>query len=688
MKAFSLQKVFKYLVFLIPVITILLAMNTSPSADERIQIRQAKNVLSFFETLGEDSAALKPRGINPDHYYGSSFDVFCQFLIESFNIQDYFKLRHIFNGLCGALIIIFCGFFGRLIKGEGVGIIAMLLAFFSPRLLGHSFNNPKDIPFALGYIMSLYFMAKWFLNFDKKDRKTIVFLILSIAFTNSVRIGGMILYGYLGLFFLITAISKAGLKNVFQYKRQIITAFIVVIASYFLGLVLWPFGLVSPLKNPFEALSGFEKFAIGINQLFDGEYVNSKSLPSNYLFQYILITVPVIVFVGALIFVFKQLSDKQYRNKMIHYLLVFATVFPLAYIVYKGSNVYGGWRQVIFVYPPLVIISAIGLGTVRELFETKLPKFKWAFWIVLFGAMIHPIKHIINNHPYEYIYFNESFGGIEEAYGKYEMDYYFHSTKEAALWLKEYIAKNNPTDTIIVSSNHSDYEYYLEDNKKIKGSYARFYDRYQKDWDFYICGNTYINPHQLKHDYWPPEGTIHKIMVDDIPICAIIKRPSKDDYKGYQLMKQNQFVQAIPYFQKYLKLDPTNCSVWAALASCYNGLRQPDVAIKYANESLKYYKNYAIGLDMMGRAYLSKREYDNAIATYDVVINEKPSYFMAYYFQAIAYQQKKDYNTALKKAQLCLSYKNNFKPMFKVVAQIYQSQGNTELAKKFYEKAK
>jgi len=680
-----------HIVFLVLTLSIMfMAKDTSTSGDESTQAKIGNNILKFYQTFGADDTALKPDGIDQFQYYGSSFDTFCQFIIQVFNIEDQYQFRHIMNGLMGGLILLFIGLFGRLLKNDWVGIAAMILAFCSPRLLGHSFNNPKDIPFALGYLMSLYFMSKWFLNIEKNYRKTIIFLILSIAFTNSIRIGGIILYGYLGLFLLLSVVAKGGFKNIFDYKKQFGTAFLIVVASYFLGLLLWPFGLVSPLKNPMEALAGFEKVAVGINQLFAGVYEESKQLPATYLPQYILITTPIIVLVGLLIFLIKHFTDQVWRKNIIHYLLLFAIVFPLIYIIYKESNVYGGWRQVLFVYPPIALLSALGLDAVFSVFEKKYPKYKWIFWPILGLTLIHPIRHITKNHPYVYIYFNEAMGGVKKAYGNYETDYYYHSTKEATLWLKDYILKNHPnvTDTIITASNHKEYSYYLEGEGRIKPSYSRYYDRHQVDWDYYLSINTHIHPFQLKNNYWPPVGTIHTINVDGKPICAIIKRPSKDDYEGSMLLKQNQFQLAIPYYENYLKLDSTNCSVWGSLANCYIGMNMSDETMKYARKALQYYNTYAIGLDMLGRSYLSKRDFDNAMATFNLLNKERPNYYLAYYFQAICLYEKKDYLTALKKADTCISYKNDFKPLFKVVGQIREAQGYVDDAKFYYEKAK
>ena len=675
---------------LLIIITMFLANNSSTSGDEAVQVKIGKNILSYYQTFGADTTALLPDGIDQLQFYGSSFDTFCQFFIQTFDITDTYRFRHTLNGLIGGLIFLFIGLFGRLLKNETVGIIAMILAFFSPHILGQSFNNSKDIPFALGYIMSLYFMSKWFLNPEDVNRKTVVFLILSIALTISIRIGGMILYGYLGLFLLL-AVYRHSKNNTFKiYKNNVTIYLSVCILSYFLGLLLWPYGIVSPLKNPFIALAGFEKVDVGINQLFQGIYSDSMSLPFYYLPKLILITTPILIIIGFLIFFYFQIFNILWRKKIIHHLLIFSIFFPLLYIIYKDSNVYGGSRQVLFVYPPILVLSALGIDSVRELLINKLPSFKWLFWIVFFISLNHPIRHIIKNHPYEYIYFNEVFGGVKNAYGNYELDYYYHSTKEATTWLKKYIADQHKTDkdTTLTASNFNGYSYYMKDEKGVKTNYSRFYERNGIDWEYYICINTHIHPYQLKNNFWPPVGTIHTITVDGKPICAIIKRPSRDDFMGTQLLKESKFKEAILYFNNYLKKDSTNCSVLASLAECYINLLQADSSLYYANAALKTHNSYPGALDMLGRVYIINGDIDNAIKTFNNIIRESRNYFIAYYFLSAIYYNKKDYKKALENAELCMSYTREFKLIYNVVGKIKEAQGLYKEAEQYYNMAK
>ena len=88
-----------------------------------------------------------------------------------------------------------------------------------------------------------------------------------------------------------------------------------------------------------------------------------------------------------------------------------------------------------FTYPSIVVFAGLGFNYIIELVKNR--KAKIALVALPFVMMILPLIHIVKNHPYEYVYFNELAGGVDKAWGNYELDYYYHSTREASEWIKE-----------------------------------------------------------------------------------------------------------------------------------------------------------------------------------------------------------------------------------------------------------
>jgi len=84
--------------------------------------------------------------------------------------------------LAGWLTILITALFAIWISGYGAGIIVIFLFAVSPTFIGHSQNNLKDIPFALGYISGLYYILKFLYSDPGKAGRNSLFLTLSIAF--------------------------------------------------------------------------------------------------------------------------------------------------------------------------------------------------------------------------------------------------------------------------------------------------------------------------------------------------------------------------------------------------------------------------------------------------------------------------------------------------------------------------
>jgi hypothetical protein len=502
--------------------------------------------------------------------------------------------RHIFNSLLGWLAILFVGLIACKIAGWRAGVFAMILLFASPRFLGHSFNNCKDIPFAAAIIAAIFFMILFFQEFPKVKKKTFVCLILAIAFSISIRIGGLILFGFFGFFGLVYLINivieqKNELKakpkqknfgkkthtqspNLIPFKivkRLFLQGLFICVAGYFLGLLLWPFALQAPIQNPILAFQEMANFATSLRQLFEGSLQWSDAFPWYYTPKFMLMSIPVAVIIGTILYLFVGGCKKE--NRFTTFIVYFAFIFPVFWIVYSEANVYGGWRHAIFAYPPMVVAAGLGFNALAECLKNKY--LKMAAIALPFLLLIMPLTHIIKNHPYQYVYFNKLSGGIENTYGNYELDYYYHSTRKATEWVIANAQKTGleTSDKIIVSSWHpNSVEYFLrKDTAKFQNGFSRWYQRSNNDWDYAIFVITGMSPDHIKSKHFPPKNTVHTINVDKKPICFILKREDKFDWKGYQYKSENQIDSAIYYFNKALEVDAYDEVVMINLIETY-----------------------------------------------------------------------------------------------------------------------
>ncbi|MBF0531407.1 MAG: glycosyltransferase family 39 protein, partial [Deltaproteobacteria bacterium] len=81
-------------------------------------------------------------------------------LLQPISPWGKFETRHFLNALVGLIGIIGCWKTARYLRGpQGAFYSAAFLAAM-PIYYGHMFFNSKDIPFAAGYIWSLYFIIR------------------------------------------------------------------------------------------------------------------------------------------------------------------------------------------------------------------------------------------------------------------------------------------------------------------------------------------------------------------------------------------------------------------------------------------------------------------------------------------------------------------------------------------------
>ncbi|MDR2907399.1 MAG: tetratricopeptide repeat protein [Bacteroidales bacterium] len=639
------------LAFILLCVSFRMSFNAGMSGDEQFQMDQAKNVYKFYTTLGQDTTAAHFREEWNLAHYAQFIDNLAYAIAKIFNIEDQLLVRHITNSICGWFMILLGGLIAFQIAGKWrAAMIVALLMFFSPRLLGHSFNNLKDTSFATAMLFGIYTFIRFFKEFPKPSWKTLVLMALSIGFAFGVRIGGILLIPYLGLFGLVYFIKEYSFKSFVKEKerslfwKMVKWGLLVSIVGYILGILVWPYGLTGPISHTIHTFKGQSGFSTAIRQVFEGSSQWSDLLPWYYTPKFILMTIPTAILIGLGLFFALLWKDK--KNYFWYFIVFFAFFFPIFWIVYTNANVYGGWRHALFAYPAMVVAAGLGFELLLKWLGTKFSKFIPIFGIAFVAVLLwHPIRHVLKNHPYEYVYFNELFGGVEKAYGNYELDYYYHSTREASEWIIKNAEKTGleTSDKIKVASWHtaSVGYFFRNDTAKFEINFSRWYERGNNDWDYAIFTVTGMSPDMLKHpEAFPPANTVHEIKVDGKPICVILKRTDKSDYYGNILKGQGQQDSAVVLFQKSLTVVPTDESVLLNLGEIYLNKQQYDSAISYLdkllafdpkNESANYYKAYAL---------MFQNRLNEAQSCLQVIVNHNPKNEAAPWMAAQVYARQ------------------------------------------------
>ncbi|MBQ9639672.1 MAG: hypothetical protein IJV22_08980 [Bacteroidales bacterium] len=644
--------------------------------EDGFQIPQGNNVLQYYKTHHQDTTCLSFENLK---YYGCSFDVVMAWFNNVFHVDDIHVTRHIANSLLGWIIVLFVGLIVWRIAGWRGAVLAMMLAFLSPRLLGHSFNNPKDIPLAAAVTMAIYYTLMFFRQAPKPKWSTMAMLAFSIAFAISIRIGGLIIIGYMGLWGVLWMCYRAGDRKLAAQQskskqkeqgnflsfvdwgealKTAAVAIVICVVGFFVGILLWPFAMQAPFKHAAESYSAMSQFAIAIRQIYEGQMVWSDALPWYYTPKFILTTIPVAVIIGWLLYPF--LGAFRRERSMESIMLYFCFLFPVAWIVYTGANVYGGWRHSLFAYPPMVATAALGFEAfiakcegVGKNGSARPAWMRWCATVLPFVLLIPPAAHIVRNHPYEYIYFNELQGGTSKAFAKYEMDYYYHSMREATEWV---MANATPVEgqteqRIQVGTWHiASTRYFLHhDTTHFRPRFARWYSRGEYDWDYAVFPLTGIDPAYLTNEkVFPPKDMVYSIEVDGQPIAVVLRRNDRNDYIGSELKKAGNADSAMLHFRRALSYNPYNESVLLNMAELFLQRNQPDSALVYSNRFLEFEPTNDNANLFAAHAYALKGAADRALQICDFIIAHNFKYASAYQLKLSLLLQRNQLDAAEK----------------------------------------
>ncbi|MDE7102865.1 MAG: hypothetical protein K2O46_01270, partial [Bacteroidales bacterium] len=524
-------------------------------------------VYNYYATWGADSTAAVMRSDYNLPSYGQAVDNFAYALTRWFGIDDVMQTRHTVNVVFAWLAMLYAALLAYRLGGRKwlPAIFTLVLFFFSPRFMGHGFNDLKDSNLAAVMLIGIYYITVFLQEFPKQRVSTLVMLGICIGLATAIRIGGLLLIAYLGFFALVYFIRQYGLKSLYAagdnrrlfWRNMVGYGLLVAVGGYILAVLLWPFALRAPIKNPMETFTSMSQFAISIRQLFEGKLQWSNQLPWYYTSKFILMTVPTAVMTGAII---RLVTGWRQGKGFWTFLLLFCFVFPVFWITYTKANVYGGWRHSMFAYPTLVVLAGLGFDDLVAL--CRRPALRYAFIALPFVLLWHPVRHYIKNHPYEYVYFNEWAGGVKQAYGRYELDYYYHSTREAAEWVMAHADTSRlaPGEKIrVVSWHYASLKYYLRDTAHFQADFSRIYDMGDRDWDYAVFTVTGMNPDWIKNRVaFPPVNTVYTVEVDGKPICIVLQRTDKSDFYGYEAMRRGEADSAIGLFRQALAVNPYN----------------------------------------------------------------------------------------------------------------------------------
>lgn len=692
------KKIFYGLGFVILLLMLVMAWNSGMNSDESFQVDYSSKLVQFYTTMGKDTSALYVED-GQMHYYGGFFDLTAGLINKALGFDEYDRayhgVRHLLVALLGFLAIFFTALLGREIGGWRVGLLTLVLMFFSARFLGHSLMNPKDIPFSAGFCIALLYMVRLLAKMPTIDWKAALGLSLGIGLAFGTRAGGLLLVTYLVLFAALDFILKYGVRNMLRHGKVVakyLGAILAVsIAAYLLGILTWPAALVDPLNHPMEALREFSKLGIKIRVQFMGLNIMSDDTPWYYLLVWLFKTVPLytlVGFVGSLVLLPVFLK----RFSVIPIVLVyFASIFPVAYVIYKDSLLYDGWRHLLFVYPTILLMASL-FWVVLESFFVNNRNGRFGIWLILGLMILESAIFIVRNPQFPYLYFNPIGGGLYGAYGYYETDYWGVSIKQAIQWMeREGILHENMEQPITLATTF----FYNVDRTlksayrhKVNVEYVRINRRYTVDWDYAIFPSRFVRGAHIRAGTWPESKTIHAVVANGVPLTAVLKKEDDFAYQAEQAVNNEDWAKAVEYFSKELERYPDNELAWMGLSNAYIRMGNYEEAIDAADRALRIAPQSENGLYFAALAHLQLGNIEQARQLFIETIIVNDDYHLAYYYLAVIEMQYQNLEDALQFSIRALRINPKFKAAYELTAALYEKMGQPEKAARYLEAIK
>ena len=405
--------------------------------DESVQRALAAVTTAYM--IGADDALLSHR----DRTYGVAFELpllFIELALGLDDLRSVHLMRHTLSHFFFLVGGLFCYLLVRRMGlGRPLALFATLLFLLQPRIWAHSFFNTKDVPFLSMFMITLFLIHR---AFRKEDFAAFLSCGVAVGLLSNIRILGVMLFvAVLGMRLLDLLHATDGRER----KRVVVSAGLFTGASALVLYATWPYLWSNPLGHFAEAFARMADHPEVIHNLFQGERIVSSDVPPHYIPVWLSITSPpVALLLGGvgLVVTLHRISAQprviwQNGPLRFHLLLIVSLLLPLLAIALLDSNLYNGWRQMYFLYAPMVLVATTGLHWLVGL--QKNARLRMASHGLAATGLLSSAAAMAFLHPNQPIYFNFLVDRKtpEHLSTQFDMDYYETTFRQGLDWLLE-----------------------------------------------------------------------------------------------------------------------------------------------------------------------------------------------------------------------------------------------------------
>ena len=493
------------------------------SWDEMLQNTYGIKLLQYYTSGFDDLSAFNYSNL---YLYGGFFDLIAA-LLNKVSPFGMYETRHLLGGLIFLAGLIVAWRLVHLLAGSRAALIAVVCLATTPLLYGHSFINPKDSPLAWLLVWVIYFGCRILCAPERASIATIAGFGISLGLALGTRVIAVAFPAYVAAVLCFSMwVQNVEARRAFAvgrqawiYARPLVAA---APAALVLMAVFWPWSVQSPL-NLLQAAEIFSNFSWHPIVLWSGQLLQSTDLPPNYVTRILFFQLPEYVLIGCVLATLAG-AAALYRGGLHVFstgkgrsflFLALAALVPIVAFMIMRPVAYNGLRHFLFVVPPLVILSAIGLERAMSYLTARGTAWMVAGWIVLCFGWGCQIVTMTRVHPYQYVAYNALIDGIRGAENRFELDYWGTSLAEASRGLADFVVKNHATDggkktKVFVCGDRTSAEYFLPKNIEVT-------DRLSLA-DFYMA----INDPPCRYHFDNPGKAIFQVQREGVTLSYVL----------------------------------------------------------------------------------------------------------------------------------------------------------------------
>lgn len=339
--------------------------------------------------------------------------------------HDYTASR-VMSAIMGALTCLVVYFAGKEFFGKRVGVLAALILAFIPPFVAHNKIAGLETPGALFFTLTAYFFLQ---GIKRKSNGRYFLSAIFCGLAIGTKYNNFLLLIFVFLVFLLY--EK---KELFQ-KKQVTLPVVVVLFPVFAMVVFvasWPWLWVDTYRRLAQSLTFWGSSPI---EYFLGRPVGG---PPHYYVFYFLGTTPALILAFSAAFIYKAVKNRSF------YLSALALWFAVPFLFSFSSFKQDGIRYIYQIYPPLSLISAVGLFAIADAFSwhrhRRLISHFLSSMVILYLAVNCWIIH-----PYYLDYYNEIVGGPRKVYERkwFDIGWWGEGIKEAVNYLNKDASPNS-----------------------------------------------------------------------------------------------------------------------------------------------------------------------------------------------------------------------------------------------------